>query len=251
MRSHVTAGRRAPAALGLVAAIAALAAASVLARPAHAQVVVRPNALPATTFVGGGLSIAQPVGEFKNYVNAAVGLNFNLVQQLDPHGVLAVRVDGGYLVYGDETKSAALSPTLGRIRVDVNTTNNIAALSVGPQLMVPNGTFRPYVTGAIGVSYFFTESSIKGSDSPDFASTTNYHDATFAWSAAAGLYIPVRRGARPISIDLGARYHGNGQARYLREGSITEDGQGNIYFDPIHSNTNMITYQIGVTFGAR
>ena len=245
MRSCVMAsGRAATAALALAGALLA-------PRPAGAQLVRRPDRLPASTFVGGGLSIAQPVGEFKNYINAAVGLNFNLVQQLDPQGALAIRVDGGYLIYGDETKSAALSPTLGRIRVDVNTTNNIAALSVGPQLMVPNGTFRPYVNGAVGVSYFFTESSIKGSDSPDFASTTNYDDATFAWSAGAGLYIPVRRGARPISIDLGARYYGNGQARYLKEGSITEDGQGNIYFDPIRSNTNMITYQIGVTFGVR
>ena len=86
--------------------------------------------------------------------------------------------------------------------------------------------------------------------SSPFASSTNFDDATFAWAAGGGLYIPIRRRSRhPLSLDIGAQYHANGEARYLREGSIHEDGTGEIFFDPIRSQTNLITYRLGITVG--
>jgi hypothetical protein len=153
-------------------------------------------------------------------------------------------------MYGHETERVPLSPTLPRITVDVSTSNNIAALGIGPQIMVPSGTFRPYLNGTIGFSYFFTESSVSGSDNSfEFASTKNFDDFTFAWTGGAGVYIPVHAGRTPVSIDLGARYHGNGRAHYLREGSIEDNGAGGVTITPIESNTNLITYQIGISVG--
>ena len=117
--------------------------------------------------------------------------------------------------------------------------------------MLPSGAVRPYLNGTVGLSYFFTRSSVEGSaDLEPFASSTNFDDATFAWAAGGGLYIPLRRGRKnPLSLDIGAQYHANGEARYLREGSIQEDGTGEIFFDPIRSQTNLITYRLGITVG--
>ena len=60
----------------------------------------------------------------------------------------------------------------------------------------------------------------------------------------------LRGGARPISIDLSARYHGNGEAKYLRKGDIIDHPDGSISFTPNHSETNLWTFQLGVSMGA-
>ena len=224
-----------------------------LAAPAaQAQLVetTAPVRSPARSFIGGSLLVAQPQDEFANYVRVGGGFGFHFVQQLDRDGIVGLRIAGDYLIYGHETERVPLSPTVPRVTVDVTTSNNIFALGIGPQIMMPSGHFRPYLNGTVGFSYFFTESSVSGSDnSITFASSKNFDDFTFAWTGGAGLYIPVRAGRQPVSIDIGARYHGNGRARYLREGSIQDDGAGGVYYTPIESNTNLVTYQIGVTVG--
>ena len=206
---------------------------------------------PSRGFATIHLLVAQPLGEFDDYIDWGAGIGGEFLYAFDRQGALGLRLSLGLMMYGHETKRVPLSETLGRIRVDVSTSNNIFILGIGPQVMLPSGVIRPYLNGTAGLSYFFTRSSVEGTaDLEPFASSTNFDDATFAWSAGGGLYIPVRRGRKnPISIDIGAQYHANGEARYLREGSIQEDGTGEIYFDPIRSQTNLITYRLGVAIG--
>src|SRR5688500_503377 len=206
---------------------------------------------PSRAFAGIHLMVAQPLGEFDDYIDWGGGIGGEFLYALDRQGALGLRVNMGLMIYGHETKRVPLSPSLGRSSVDVSTSNNIFAFGVGPQAMLPSGMVRPYLNGTAGLSYFFTRSSVEGSaDFEPFASSTNFDDATFAWSAGGGLYIPLRKGRRhPLSLDIGAQYHANGEARYLREGSIQEDGTGDIFFDPIRSQTNLITYRLGITVG--
>lgn len=225
-----------------------------LASPRAGAQVYRPGIRPvpqSSTFLGVSFLVAAPQGQFADYVRRGYGIGGDFLFRLDRQGIVGIRIDGGFLNYGNETKRACISGTIGcRIVVDVHTGNNIALFGVGPQLMLPTGKFRPYVTGTVGLAYFFTQSSLSGtSDTQDFANTTNFDDATFAWTGGGGVYIPLGHRAHPISIDVGVRYHGNGEARYLREGSITDNPDGSITITPIRSQTNLLVFSLGVTFG--
>lgn len=206
---------------------------------------------PSRHFVGGSVLVAQPQGEFRENVDVGAGLSAHYIQRLDAAGVFALRVDGGLLIYGNEHKRVPFSNTVGgRVMVDVNTTNSILTLGIGPQIMAPTGRLRPYLNATAGLAYFVTQSSVEGtSDNRTIANTTNYDDASFAYGAGAGVYVPLRRGAVPISLDAGVRYSRNGRARYLREGSIRDNPDSSITITPLESQTDLLTFHLGVSVG--
>jgi hypothetical protein len=191
--------------------------------------------------------VAQPVGEFADFVESGFGGSLHVVVPVEPTGSLGFRVGLDYIVYGHETEYTSYAG----FPLEITRSNNILAAGVGAQVTSPAGAIRPYLNGTVGLSYFFTQSSLSGrySSGDDFDSRTNYEDVTYAWTGGAGLYIPLSAGNTPVSLDLGARYHGNGRARYLREGSIEEDGSGGVTYTPIESETNLVVYQVGISIG--
>ena len=236
-------------------ALATVAAVAAAPSPSRAQTYeMHDRKGPPRVFGGAELIYARPQGDFRDYVKQGWGAAGHVLFAADRQGIVALRIDGGLLQYGNERKRACLSTTIGcRISVDVNTSNNIVFAGIGPQLMVPNGTFRPYVNGTAGFSYFFTESSVSGtrSDASPFASTTNFHDGVFSTAAGGGIYIPLTVSKTRFSVDVGARYHWNGKTRYLREGSIVDQPDGSIEITPIESRTDLLTWHLGLSFGAR
>lgn len=191
--------------------------------------------------------VAQPVGEFADYVDSGFGGSLHVVVPVEPTGSLGFRVGLDYIVYGHETEYTSYAG----FPLEITRSNNILAAGVGAQVTSPAGPIRPYLNGTVGLSYFFTQSSLSGrySSGDDFDSRTNYEDVTYAWTGGAGLYIPLTAGNTPVSLDLGARYHANGRARYLREGSIEETGGGGVTYTPIESETNLVVYQLGISIG--
>ena len=206
----------------------------------------------ARSFGGGaGAIYGAPQGEFSNYVDNAWGLGGFLAWTPQSAPAFALRLDGGFMNYGHETYRVPLSGTIGgRITVDVTTDNNIAYLGIGPQLMLPYGPIRPYANAAVGLSYFATTSHVKGDDSGEnFASDTNFDDTVFQWSAGGGIMIPVSRGRTPISIDLGTRYHGNGEVMYVTEGGIEDNPDGSITIHAIESEARVLSVHLGIAVG--
>jgi opacity protein-like surface antigen len=242
--------------LAATAAAAALAAHPAAAQHDHDRCVCDDyeyeDAIP-RSYLGGELTAASPQGEFRDYVSSGWGGGMHYLLRADRDGWLALRVDASILNYGHERQRVLLSNTVGgRITLDLTTDNNIAFVGAGPQLGVPTGAVRPYVNGFAGVSYIFTESSVGGSSSGDsFASSTNFDDASFAYGAGGGLYIPLSHRRHPVSLDAGVTYRHNGAAEYLREGDITDNSDGSITLHPVFSETNLLTFHLGVSVGLR
>jgi hypothetical protein len=233
------------------------------AAPTNAQIVERrPRERPAldtdlprtpSTWVGGSLTYADPRGDFANYVNGAFGITGNLIHSFGDDGVVSLRADLGYLIYGHTTRRQALGGgALGLINVDVTTSNNILNGGIGLQLMTPDAAIRPYVNGTIGFSYFFTQSTIEGSESFDspFAESENYSDGGFTTAFGGGVYIPLSRGAKRVSLDLGVQYHKNSDIKYLTKESIyIQDTQSTPVITPVRSAADFLTFRLGLSFG--
>jgi hypothetical protein len=197
---------------------------------------------------GAALDYGLPRGAFRENVRHGFGGDAFFRWNFDRRGIFSLRTDAAFLAYGRETKRVPLSGTIGgRILVDLTTSNNIVHAGIGPQLTAPDGPFRPYVNGAVGFSYFFTQSSVEGSQqSEPFASTTNYDDGTLSWTTGGGILIPVGV-RRDVSVDLGLQYQNNGQVRYLRKGSIVDLPNGNIQITPIQSDANLLSFRVGIS----
>jgi hypothetical protein len=203
---------------------------------------------PAYFFAGGTLGVAEPAGELADHVETGYGITGHVLFRPYPEGFFGLRLDGGYVNYGRESRDVMLSPTVGgRITVDLNTSNDILFFGVGPQLGLPSGRVRPYVNGSVGLAYFVTGSSLRGDDEDAFANTTNYDDSAFSWGGGAGTYVALRTGRLPIALDLGVRYQRTGSVSYLAEGGIVDRPDGSIALFPIQSDTELLTFQVGVT----
>lgn len=189
---------------------------------------------------------AEPRAEFAHVVDHAFGIQGHGVLYVDPIGIAGIRLDAGFLNYGNEKKVVPLSNTVQRVNVEVNTSNNIALIGIGPQLEVPVGPVRPYAYATISLGYFFTESSVKGNDSSNqpFASSTNFDDTTPGTSVGGGIRIPI---VHPAAIDLGVEYRHHRQARYLAKGDIIE-GPNGVELVVRDSDADLIMYRLGVTF---
>lgn len=213
----------------------ALVAAALAATSAHA----------ARFEAGGHLLVASPRGEFAKVVDDGFGLQGYGVANFDPEGWFGIRLDGGFVNYGNTSYTTPLSTTVP-VRVRVSTSNNIAMLGIGPQFSVPTGPVRPYLYGTIGLGYFFTTTSAKDlSDDSEIASDEQQSDASLAYSAGGGVRIPV---GRRVSIDLGAEYRTHDEAEYLTEGDLSQDTNGDIIIRERRSEANLVLYRVGVTF---
>ena len=200
---------------------------------------------------GAAFEYAQPIGDFRQNVRQGFGGAGHFVLGLDPQAIVGIRVDAGFINYGNETHYVPFSSSVRRIIVREETSNNIFVASVGPQLTLPLGRVRPYVNAGIGLAYFFTQTSLTTDDnSQQIAQTTNYSDNSLAYTGGAGFNVPLTSGSSPMSLNIGARYNSISSASYLTKGDIMDDpnSQYGIIITPHQSAADFITYQLGISF---
>lgn len=191
---------------------------------------------------------ADAVGEFEQLVDAAFGGQLGFRFGVDRRSILGLRVDGGFMVYGWERQTFCFPVPVGcRIGTDMTTTNTIAYGGIGPELAIP-GDFSPYVFATLGFSWFSTQSSLSGVDDwdDDLFNTRNFEDFVGAQRFGGGVRL---RMSRTVALDLGAEYHRNGVAEYLREGDILDNPDGSITVFPNRSEANLTTFRLGVQIG--
>ena len=221
-----------------------LAALAIAAKAASAQ----PAApKPSEWMGGGGLLVGIPLGEFADATDEGLGVAGNVV--FTPGGgSFGIRFQTGGVIYGSREIHAPVPGTGGLITEDLSTDNWLLSVGAGPQFMARFGPVRPYAYALAGFGYFATETSFgNGYDYYGDSSTTNYDDWTFAWSAGAGLLIPV---SRSLAIDVGVQYVGNGTVRYLAEGDLLPSpGGAPPVIIPRPTEANLLTITIGITFG--
>jgi hypothetical protein len=243
-----------------------LVALALLALPAAALAQNRPDddvvvelERPVRGLAGGHLYYARAVGDFSDYIDHGWGGDLHATLFLDDAGILGLRFDASYLNYGRErVNDVCALPTNCRVLVDVITTNNMAFFGAGPQLMAPSGPIRPYLTGQVGWTFIWTNSSIEDNDrNDDFDGehtfdTDNASDNTFSYGGMAGILIPLGMAdASPVSLDIGARYLRNGRVRYLREGDIVDNVSGPPTLNLQRSRADLMTVYVGVSVGLR
>ena len=236
--------------------ILVLAAATALAAaPARAQILdlAQGNRALSRLSFNAGLAIAQPIGAFGEHVDGGVGLGAGLQYAVDSKRIFSIRGDIGFVVYGNESQHIPI-PGIPRVRVDVNTTNNIFVYTLGPQLAVPSGPVRPYAHGFIGGSYFSTSSSLNGSsdyDAGNYFNTEQLGDGVFSVGGEGGILFPLNVRSTPVAIDVGARYVSNGVTRYLTKGDIIDNPDGTLSLLTKETETKFWMYRIGVKVGVR
>ena len=223
-----------------------LAAAGIAAKTAAAQP-APPK--PSEWLGGGGLLVGIPLGEFADATDEGFGVAGNVV--FTPGGgSFGIRFQTGGVIYGSREIHAPVPGTGGLITENLSTDNWLLNVGIGPQFMARSGSVRPYAYALAGFGYFATETSFgHGYDYYGDNSTTNYDDWTFAWSAGAGLLIPV---SRSVAIDVGVQYVGNGTVRYLAEGDL-HPSPGGVGAPPVivprQTEANLFTITVGITFG--
>lgn len=200
----------------------------------------------------GSFSFLQirPLGGLGQNISFGYGGSANYIFRLDQAGVAGLRVGGSFAGYGRETARVPLSYSIGgRILADVNTDNTIGALTIGPQLMFPEGFIRPYVNAGVGVIWFATTSSVSGVDgqngSSNFA-TRNYSDGTPTWTVGTGIHVPIARRTASLLLDFGVEYFYGGEASYLRKGSIVDLPNAQIEIHPLRSETRFLNVTAGM-----
>jgi hypothetical protein len=229
-------------------------AALALSASASAQVfLTAPEIRRSVVFsVDVGPQYGRPIGEFRTNVERAWGVG-TAARVAVRHFPLGLRADFAYLNYGNERKRVALSPTVNRVIVKQNTSNNIALVTGGPELAIRRGPIQPYAYAFAGWSYLFTQSSV-GDDNGDgggIASSTNFDDGGWASGWGAGVRIPLNTRRVDIALDAGARLTRNGARRYLTRGDITDQPDGTLQFNERRTAVDFWQYQIGASFSSR
>jgi hypothetical protein len=197
---------------------------------------------------GGSFRVGLPLGEFADQVGTAYGLGGHMAWAR-PGRAFGLRLEASGLIYGSETKRVPVGRPELRQSVEVETTNGMATLGLGPQFVAPRGKVRPYLTAFAGFSYFSTDSTVR--EDPFLVPTafsTNYDDTVFAYGGGIGILIPLGQGSSGgLALDIGARFVGGGQVRYLAEGDLQDRPGSGVTFNPRETDANRFEFHIGLT----
>lgn len=210
-----------------------------------AQVVLNSTQIPSRFTVGADFAIFQPKGEFAGNVPTGYGFDVNGLFKLDQKGWFGILGDVGGVRYGHEHSNLGFFGPLG-LELDLNTDNRIEFGSLGIQLQIPDGWFRPYANASYAGVHFTTESCVSNPDDlVQEVCNSNHGDWAGAGVFGGGLKIPVGRFA---AVNLGARYHYGAKATYLRKGDIIDNPDGTVTLNVRSSKTDLVLWQIGFSY---
>ena len=96
---------------------------------------------------------SNAVGEFGDLVGAGGGVNLSAkVFLLEDSRNFGLRADLGWVIYGLESVPTCISDPC-RVQTDVKTSNNIFYFGLGPEVILIQGRFEPYVYGPLELRF--------------------------------------------------------------------------------------------------
>ncbi|MEM6335407.1 MAG: outer membrane beta-barrel protein [Bacteroidota bacterium] len=203
---------------------------------------------------GGHLMLGVPQGEFADNLDTQ-GFGGDLFFGVGlGNAPVVLGIEGGFMIYGSESRRVPFSTTIPDVTVEVTTTNNfvngLLVLRFQPQV----GSFRPYADAVAGINYLSTETQVDDEDGFDDRAvfqSTNFDDLGFAYGVGGGvafkLFSSTRNDGSPFDffLDTRVRYLIGSETEYLREGDIERTPTG-IRFTPSESKTDVLFFQLGV-----
>lgn len=178
-------------------------------------------------------------GDFHDQIDRAFGLNGYASYKLDKQGNIALRADASWLNHGWDMRSLNSS--------ELTTSNDIFFAQVGPEVSVN----VMYVGASIGLAYFVTDASTRRYQTDfDYTTMMEHHDAVLAYSARAGVRIPVIS-SKNISLDVGAAYQRSDEASFLRKGSVTIGNDGSFSAQLTRGKADFWGFHMGVSMPIR
>ncbi len=227
----------------LLLALAAVAALSSLSAPAAAQEPGRVGDAQ-HNYLSVGAAAGRPGPEFRATMGDGYGLGFRSLRRLDRHGWLALRIEGGFLL--QERRRDAV-PTIEQGTLDLATSNTLLFAGVGPQVGLPRGPVQPYAHVFAGVHYLLSEAGYDGrtTGGAPVEVLITHEDGALAFGGGAGVYVPIRRGRSPISLDLGATYRLGGEATYMEQALIPGTDRMPAH-RPVTGRTDLLMVHLGI-----
>ena len=185
---------------------------------------------------GGSLFYVQPRGDFARHVGGGFGYSLGGAWAADRDGTLGLRAEWQDVTYGYQSVN------------DSSARNVIRTLDVGPQLTLPAGAVRPYVSAAVGLTYTGTEGSVPCYSDCSYDEDGDRLDEgytylprlTYSMARAAGVLVQLRKGtARRAGwwLDLRVTRRHNGPTRYATHGAD----------DVVRGSTDYRVWHVGVS----
>jgi hypothetical protein len=218
-----------------------------------------PVGAPSRFSVGAAGMYGQPLGEFADNVKQGFGLDGFGALALDSRGIFSLRAELGYLQYATKSEYFLVNTGFGLLELKSETKSGVLMLGAGPHIMAPTGAIRPYIGGTVGFARFATNTAIKidaddsnTGEEETLDEQTISSDFILSIGASAGLAISIPALARSgVLIDLGARYHRNGLAKYVSSEGVEYNGTGTPTVTATESEADFIVYRIGVVIPIR
>lgn len=184
---------------------------------------------------------AIPIGGFRQNTDAfGLGMGLGAYFSFDAKRMFFLGADLSYDIYGKSFDRDGV--------YEIITNNNMLQFHGVLRIMPATDGIKPFVEGLYGFKYLYTISKLKDNILLDpIALKTEFHDIALSYGGSVGVHIPL--GGDVAALDLRLQYLVGGKAEYVDGKTIRAIGIDEAIANPISSETDMVFFKLGFTFG--
>jgi hypothetical protein len=199
------------------------------------------------------LQLSFPQDEYKaTSSKTGVGIRWNILHKFSENAPLSIGGEIGYLVTSSSSRAFDVYYRGFYDRYRISATNNILTLAFKARadLIPPYKAIQVFADGTVGANLFFSSVDVSretfygNSQYAGGNSTKGYW--SFIFGPGLGIEIPLGK-RREVALSFKGSYLFGSNTKYLTNPYI--DNDGNVYFTPRESKTNMIITEAGLRFG--